>query len=67
MCHLILYSIWVCSWLLDIPIYVPILVGNSIIVDCVYQFCMVIINRYDTMVDILLLNMMDLEVILGIN
>ncbi|XP_070036866.1 uncharacterized protein [Nicotiana tomentosiformis] len=42
-------------------------VGDSIIVDCVYQSCLVVMGGFETIVDILLLNMVDYDVILGMD
>lgn len=50
---------------LDIFVYVSILVGDSILVDWVYRFGVVTINECNTMVDILLLDMVYFEMILG--
>lgn len=36
-------------------------------VDHVYQSCVVTINRFDTIIDLLLMDMVDFEVILGMN
>lgn len=41
-------------------------VGDSIIGDRVYRSCVVTINGFDIVVDIVLFDMVDLEVILGI-
>ncbi|XP_070045114.1 uncharacterized protein [Nicotiana tomentosiformis] len=42
-------------------------VGDSIVVDRVYLSCLVTIGSYETRVDFLLLNMVDFDVILGVN
>ncbi|XP_070045207.1 uncharacterized protein [Nicotiana tomentosiformis] len=52
---------------LGIPIYISIPVGDSIMVDRVYYSCVVTIGGYETKVDLLLLNMGDFEVVLGIH
>ncbi|XP_070039556.1 uncharacterized protein [Nicotiana tomentosiformis] len=52
---------------LDIPIYVSIPVGDSIVVDHVYYSCMVNIASYETSVDLLLLNVVEFDVILGMD
>lgn len=44
------------------PVYVSTPFGDSIIVDQIYCSCMVTINGYDTLVDLFLLDMADLEV-----
>lgn len=49
---------------LDTPIYMSMPVGDSIVVDCVNHYCLGTIRGYETRVDLLLLNMVDLEVIL---
>ncbi|XP_070041158.1 uncharacterized protein [Nicotiana tomentosiformis] len=46
-------------------LYVSTPVGDSIIIDHVYRSCLVVIGGYETIVDILLLNMVDFDVILG--
>ncbi|XP_070057123.1 uncharacterized protein [Nicotiana tomentosiformis] len=50
---------------LDSPVFVSSLVEDSIVVDQVYRSCVVTINSFDTIVDLLLLDMVDFEVILG--
>ncbi|XP_070056927.1 uncharacterized protein [Nicotiana tomentosiformis] len=52
---------------LDIHVYVSIPVGDSIMVHRVYRSCVVTINVYDTIVDLLLLYLVDFEVILGMD
>ncbi|XP_070039288.1 uncharacterized protein [Nicotiana tomentosiformis] len=52
---------------LDTLVYVSIPVGDFIMVDRVYYFCLVTIGGYETRVDLLLLNMEDFDVILGMN
>ncbi|XP_070034615.1 uncharacterized protein [Nicotiana tomentosiformis] len=52
---------------LSAPVYVSMLVGDSIIVDRVYRSCLVIIGGYDTRVDLLLLCMVYFDVIFGMN
>ncbi|XP_070049249.1 uncharacterized protein [Nicotiana tomentosiformis] len=59
---------------LDIPheslgtqVYVSTPVGNSVIVDRVFRSCIVTFYGYETRADILLLNMTDFEVILGMD
>ncbi|XP_070025077.1 uncharacterized protein [Nicotiana sylvestris] len=52
---------------LSAPIYVSILVGDSIIEDHVYRSCVVIIGDPETHVDLLLLDMVDFDVILGMD
>ncbi|XP_070056682.1 uncharacterized protein [Nicotiana tomentosiformis] len=49
------------------PVYVSTLVGDSIIMDQIYQSCVVIFYGYETRVDLWLLNMTDFEVILGMD
>lgn len=51
---------------LDILVYLSTPVGDSIIIDRVYPSCLVTINGYDTIVD-LLLDMMDFEVNFGMD
>ncbi|XP_070031930.1 uncharacterized protein [Nicotiana tomentosiformis] len=45
-------------------VYVSMPVGDSIIVDLVYQSCLVFISGFKTRVDLFLLNMVDFDVIL---
>ncbi|XP_070046857.1 uncharacterized protein [Nicotiana tomentosiformis] len=52
---------------LNILVHVSTPVGDSIMVDRVYRSCMVNIGGYETRVDNLLLNMVDLDVILGMD
>ncbi|XP_070003157.1 uncharacterized protein [Nicotiana sylvestris] len=52
---------------LSAPVYVSTLIGNSIIVDRVYRSCVVIIGGLETRVDLLLLDMADFDVILGMD
>ncbi|XP_019252663.1 PREDICTED: uncharacterized protein LOC109231455 [Nicotiana attenuata] len=47
---------------LDVPVSVSTLVGDSIVVDQLYRSCVVTINGFDTVVDILLLDMVDFEI-----
>ncbi|XP_070032420.1 uncharacterized protein [Nicotiana tomentosiformis] len=49
----------------DMHVHVSILVGDSIMVDRVYQFNVMTIGGYKTRVDLLLLNMVDFDAILG--
>ncbi|XP_070047350.1 uncharacterized protein [Nicotiana tomentosiformis] len=48
-------------------IYVSIPIGDFIIVDCVYRSCLVVIGGFETRVDLLLYNMVDFDVILGMD
>ena len=50
---------------LSISIYVSTLVGDSIVVDRVYHSCVVVIRGLETRVDLLLLDIVDFDVILG--
>ncbi|XP_070002668.1 uncharacterized protein [Nicotiana sylvestris] len=52
---------------LSAPIYVSILVGDSIIVDRVFRYCVVIIGGLETRVDFLLLDIVYFDVILGLD
>ncbi|XP_070039304.1 uncharacterized protein [Nicotiana tomentosiformis] len=52
---------------LSAPVYVSMHVGDSIVVDCVYQSCLVTISGYETRVDLLLLGMVDFDMILGMD
>ncbi|XP_070058141.1 uncharacterized protein [Nicotiana tomentosiformis] len=48
-------------------VYVSTHVGDSIVVDRVYHICLVPNGSYDTMVNLLLLDMVDFNVILGMD
>ncbi|XP_070056455.1 uncharacterized protein [Nicotiana tomentosiformis] len=52
---------------LDKPVYVSTHAEDSIMVDRVYRSCLVIIGGYEIRVDYLLLNMVDLDVVLGMD
>ncbi|XP_070009814.1 uncharacterized protein [Nicotiana sylvestris] len=52
---------------LSIPIYVSTLVGDSIVVDRVHRSCVVVFRGFETRVDLLLLDMVEFDVILGID
>ncbi|XP_070054428.1 uncharacterized protein [Nicotiana tomentosiformis] len=52
---------------LSAHVYVFIHVGDSIIVDSVYHSCVVSIRSFETRVDLLLLDMVDVDVILGMD
>ncbi|XP_070008494.1 uncharacterized protein [Nicotiana sylvestris] len=47
------------------PVYVSMPVGDSVIVDRVYRSCVVVIGGFETSIDLLLLDMVDFDVILG--
>ncbi|XP_070036114.1 uncharacterized protein [Nicotiana tomentosiformis] len=49
------------------PVYVSIPVGDSIVVDRVYRSCVVTIGSLETRVDLLHLDMVDIDVILGMD
>ncbi|XP_070035461.1 uncharacterized protein [Nicotiana tomentosiformis] len=48
-------------------VYVPTLVGDSVVVDRIYQSCVVIFYGYETRADLLLLDMTGFKVILGMD
>ncbi|XP_070054710.1 uncharacterized protein [Nicotiana tomentosiformis] len=48
-------------------VYMSMFVGDCIIIDRVYSSCVVTIGSLETSVDILLLNMIDIDVILGMD
>ncbi|XP_070054477.1 uncharacterized protein [Nicotiana tomentosiformis] len=48
-------------------VYVSMAIGDSIVVDRVYRSCLVIIGGYKTKVDLLLLNIVNFDVILGMD
>ncbi|XP_070020467.1 uncharacterized protein [Nicotiana sylvestris] len=52
---------------LGTPIYVSTPVGNSMVVDLIYQSCVVAFCSYETRVDFLLLDLTDFEVLLGMD
>ncbi|XP_070017076.1 uncharacterized protein [Nicotiana sylvestris] len=52
---------------LSSPVYMSIPVRDSPIVDRVYQSCLITLSGYDTQADLLLLNMVDFNVILGMD
>ncbi|XP_070057739.1 uncharacterized protein [Nicotiana tomentosiformis] len=52
---------------LDVPVSVSMSFGDSLVVDQVYWSCVITINDFDIVVDLLLLNMVDFEVILGMD
>ncbi|XP_070039739.1 uncharacterized protein [Nicotiana tomentosiformis] len=52
---------------LSAPMYVSTLVGDSFSVDRVYRLCEVTIGSLETSVDLLLLDMVDFDVILGMD
>ncbi|XP_070057168.1 uncharacterized protein [Nicotiana tomentosiformis] len=52
---------------LGIPVYVSTLVGDSVVVDRVYQSYVVTFCGYETRAYLLLLDMVDFEVILGMD
>ena len=51
--------------LLDMPIRVSTPVGESVIVEKVYRSCLVTFVRSNTYVDLVILEMVDFDVILG--
>ena len=52
---------------LDLPICVSTPVGDSVVVDRVYRLCIVTLMGYDTHVDLKVLDMIDFDVILGMD
>ncbi|XP_070005131.1 uncharacterized protein [Nicotiana sylvestris] len=52
---------------LSIPVYVSTPVGDSIVVDRVHRSCVVVFRGLETRADLLLLDMVDFDVILGMN
>ncbi|XP_070044955.1 uncharacterized protein [Nicotiana tomentosiformis] len=49
--------------LLGTPVYVSTPVGDSVVVDLIYRFCIVTFCGYETRADLLLLEMTDFEII----
>ena len=52
---------------LDLPIRVSTPVGDSVVVDQVYRLCTVTLMGYDTHTDLKVLDMVDFDVILGMD
>ncbi|XP_070040920.1 uncharacterized protein [Nicotiana tomentosiformis] len=52
---------------LDIPVSVSTLVGDSVVVDRVYRYFVVTIGGYETIVDLLLLNLVYFDVFLCVD
>ncbi|XP_070056483.1 uncharacterized protein [Nicotiana tomentosiformis] len=52
---------------LGTPVYVSTLVGNSVVVDRIYRSCVIIFCGYETRADLMLLDMTNFEVILGMD
>ncbi|XP_070045768.1 uncharacterized protein [Nicotiana tomentosiformis] len=52
---------------LDTPVYVSTPMDDFVVVDRIYQFCIVIFCGYETRADLLLLNMTDFEFILDMD
>ncbi|XP_070018179.1 uncharacterized protein [Nicotiana sylvestris] len=52
---------------LGTSIHVSTLVGDSVVVDWIYRSCMVTFCGFENRVDLLLLDMIDLEIILGMD
>ncbi|XP_070054600.1 uncharacterized protein [Nicotiana tomentosiformis] len=45
-------------------VYVSTPMGDSLIVDCVYRSCLIVLSGFETIADLLLLSMVDIDVIL---
>ncbi|XP_070037233.1 uncharacterized protein [Nicotiana tomentosiformis] len=52
---------------LSAPVYVSNLVGDAMVVDSVYRSCVVTVGSLETRIDLLLLDMVDFDVILGMD
>ncbi|XP_070025266.1 uncharacterized protein [Nicotiana sylvestris] len=52
---------------MNVPVYVSTPVGDSIVVDRVHRSCIAVIGGLQTYVDLLLLDMVDFDVILGMD
>ncbi|XP_070007392.1 uncharacterized protein [Nicotiana sylvestris] len=52
---------------LSSPIYVSTLVGASLIVDRLYRSCLVDLSGFETTTDLLFLNMVDFDIMLGMD
>lgn len=48
-------------------VYISTVVGDTIVVECVYLSCVVTIGGLETRVDLLLLSMVDFDVMLGMD
>ncbi|XP_070040670.1 uncharacterized protein [Nicotiana tomentosiformis] len=48
-------------------VYVSTPVGDSIVVDCMYRWCLVVLGGFETRSDLLLFSMVDFDIILGMN
>jgi len=48
-------------------VYVSTPVGDSIVVDHVYQLCLVVLSGFETEADLLVLSMVDFDIILGMD
>ncbi|XP_070029157.1 uncharacterized protein [Nicotiana sylvestris] len=49
------------------PVYVSIPMRDSIIVDCVYRSCLVVLGSFETRADLILLSMGDFDITLGMD
>ncbi|XP_070054174.1 uncharacterized protein [Nicotiana tomentosiformis] len=52
---------------LGAPVYVSTLVGDPVIVDRIYRYCIVTLCGYETKANLLLLDMTDFEITIGID
>ena len=52
---------------LDLPIHVSTPVEDSVVVNRVYRLCIVTLIGYDTLADLKVLDMLDFDVILGMD
>ncbi|WMV30894.1 hypothetical protein MTR67_024279 [Solanum verrucosum] len=52
---------------LDLPVHVSTPVGDSVVVDRMYRLCIVTLMGYNTHADLKVLNMVDFDVILGMD
>ncbi|XP_070012087.1 uncharacterized protein [Nicotiana sylvestris] len=57
----------VISETLGTPVYVSTLVGDSMVMDRIYRSCVVTFYGFETRADLMLLDMIDFEVILGMD
>ena len=52
---------------LDTPIFVSTPVGDSVVVDSVYPACAISFMRYSTWADLMILDMVDFDIIVGMS
>ena len=63
--HIFISIFLICYWSYDMPIRVSTPMGESVIVEKVYRSCLVTFMGSNTHVDLVILEMVDFDVILG--